>query len=115
VDNRRPPARDVSEDHTTGGRTLLDVLSGMEERGYHAQFRSRPGGRVACDACGEEMDAADLTVDHIDRLEGVSDPADMMLVAAVACANCGVKGTLVLTYGPMASIVDSDVEARLPT
>lgn len=105
--------RNPSPDATTGGRTLIDVLGELEERGYGAQVRSRPDGRVKCDECDEEVDAATLTVEHVERLEGASDPADMMLVAGVCCPNCEQRGTLVLTYGPMASQTDSDVERRL--
>ncbi len=97
----------------TDGRTLTDVLRLLEERGFQGQFMSRPGGRVECAHCGESSDASELEVDCHERLEGASDPADMMLVAGVACPHCGTKGALVLTYGPMASDDDAAVEGRL--
>ena len=96
-----------------GPRTLLDVLNEFEERGYRAQLRARPGGVVECDACSSEGDAAGLDVAAYERLEGASDPADMMLVVAARCPSCEEAGTLVLTYGPMAPAEDSEVEARL--
>jgi hypothetical protein len=43
------------------------------------------------------------------RMEGASDPADMMAVVALECGVCGASGTMVLGYGPTASDVDSDV------
>lgn len=94
-------------------RSLVDVLTAYEERGFRGQFRARAGGVVECDACASECDAGDLEVDDYTRLEGASDPADMMLVAAARCPTCGDEGTLVLTYGPMAPPEDSEVEALL--
>lgn len=94
-------------------RSLIDVLTEYENRGFRCQFRARPGGVVECDACNTECDAADLKVAAYARLEGASDPADMMLVVAASCPGCGEQGTLVLVYGPMAPEEDSEVEARL--
>jgi hypothetical protein len=43
------------------------------------------------------------------RLEGASDPDDMLAVVALECGVCGVSGTMVLGYGPAASDIDGDV------
>ena len=43
------------------------------------------------------------------RLEGASDPDDMMAVVALECGVCGAAGTMVLGYGPSATAADSDV------
>lgn len=43
------------------------------------------------------------------RLEGASDPDDMMAVAAVTCPVCRIDGVLVLSYGPAASAEHADV------
>lgn len=94
-------------------RTLVDVLSEYEAKGFTGQLRAREGGVVECGACGGECDAGDLKVHSYQRLEGASDPADMMLVVAATCPACGEQGTLVLTYGPMAPPEDTEVEARL--
>lgn len=96
-----------------GPRSLVDVLTDYEARGFRGQFRARVGGVVECDACNTECDAAELEVRFYERLEGVSDPADMMLVVAASCPKCGEDGTLVLTYGPMAPQEDTEVEALL--
>ena len=46
-------------------------------------------------------------------MEGASDPADMLAVAAVICPVCNTSGTLVLGYGPEADADDADVLASL--
>lgn len=94
-------------------RTLADVLADFEARGFRSQFRARPGGVVECNVCGTQIDAGTLKVDAFERLEGASDPADMLLVVAATCPPCGEQGTLVLTYGPMAPPEDVEVETRL--
>jgi hypothetical protein len=43
------------------------------------------------------------------RLEGESDPADMVAVVALTCPACGAQGTVVLGYGPMADGHEADV------
>lgn len=98
-----------------GARTLVDVLRGLEERGFAGQLRALAGGRVECESCHESFDAGELEVAAIERLEGASDPADMILVAGATCPRCGSQGTLVLTYGPMAPPEDASVEERLRT
>jgi hypothetical protein len=43
------------------------------------------------------------------RLEGASDPADMVAIVALTCPNCGARGTVVLGFGPAGSPDDADV------
>ena len=50
-----------------------------------------------------------LTLHHLERLEGDSDPSEMLAVCAVACPTCGIRGTLVLTFGPESTREDDEV------
>jgi len=45
---------------------------------------------------------------RLERLEGDSDPSEMLAVCAVECPKCGSKGTLVLTFGPESTREDDD-------
>jgi hypothetical protein len=45
----------------------------------------------------------------IRRLEGASDPADMLAVVALRCPACGAQGVLTLGYGPDTSPEEADV------
>ena len=74
---------------------------------------SRPAGRVLCVSCHMESDAEEMEVDALQRAEGVSDPADMLAVAALVCPVCNSRGTLVVGYGPEADPDDAEVLARL--
>ncbi len=95
-------------------RTLDRVLGSLAERGFEGQLASVEGGLVRCLTCRKVSPAADIEVDTIERLEGASDPDDMLAVVAVHCPQCHTGGTLVLGYGPDSSSDDSDVLAALP-
>ena len=55
------------------------------------------------------MAAAEIPVLDLRRLEGASDPDDMLAVLALECPNCGLRGSLVLNYGPTATEEDAAV------
>ncbi len=94
--------------------TLTDVLRELEGQGFTSQFAAQPGGRLRCIECGHEFVPEHATVDTVRRLEGASDPDDMLAVLPVTCPKCGARGTLVLAYGPEAPLEDSEVLVALP-
>jgi hypothetical protein len=100
----------VPSDNTT----LSSVLEGLEREGYDAQFVALTEGNLRCGACGVASAAGEFAVDSIRRLEGASEPDEMMSVVAAICPRCGVRGTAVLGYGPAASPEDSAVSVALP-
>jgi hypothetical protein len=93
--------------------TLGEVMEAFELEGYRGQMAARPAGLVLCLSCHRESDASEMEVNRLRRVEGVSDPAEMLAIAALVCPVCGTPGTLVLGYGPEATRDDSDVLARL--
>ena len=88
---------------------MLEVLSRFTALGWSSQFAARSGGIVECESCRHSMPASDLPVLELRRLEGASDPDDMLAVVAVECPNCGLRGSLVLNYGPTATEEDAAV------
>jgi hypothetical protein len=97
-----------------GASTLTEILQAAADNGYDADFVAAGGGRVRCGHCNTEMPVSTVHVEHIDRLEGASDPADMMLVASLRCPACGHGGTLTLGYGPNADRRRRRGAARTP-
>ena len=89
--------------------TLTEVLAGYAEAGFTSSFAAQDDGVVRCDSCGSGLDPSRIHMRSLRRLEGASDPADMMAVVALECDVCGASGTMVLGYGPAASDVDGDV------
>jgi hypothetical protein len=63
--------------------------------------------------CDSESPAGRFEVVAERRLEGASDPDDMVMVVGLRCPVCHIAGTVVLGYGPDASESDADVVAAL--
>ena len=92
--------------------TLLDVLRRFSGEGFTGSFTAvDPGGaesgRLRCATCHEEFAADAPEVTELRRLEGASDPDDMLAVAALRCPHCPTRGPLVLNYGPTAAPADA--------
>ena len=94
-------------------RTLAELLAAFEVEGYKGHMAAAPAGYVVCLTCHVESPATDMRVDALDRMEGASDPSEMLAVAALVCPLCSAHGTLVMSYGPEASEDDADVLAAL--
>lgn len=105
-DSTTPAADEFAPSDNT---SLVDVLAGYAEAGFGASFGAQEGGIVRCDTCGAELDPSRLVMRSLRRLEGASDPDDMLAVVALECGVCAAAGTMVLGFGPMASAADSDV------
>lgn len=108
-----PDAATGPTESPSDNTTLSSVVDSFAKEGFDGDFWTEPEGRVRCDACDAVHPAGALYVYAQRRLEGASDPADMAVVVAAACPACSAKATLVLTYGPMADAVDTDVLAAL--
>ncbi len=102
------------EEAATGATTVTAVLERLAAEGFGAPLApADEPGRLHCAACGTTSDAAAFEVVHERRLEGASDPDDMVLVVAARCPACGRGGTVVLGYGATASEADADVVVAL--
>jgi hypothetical protein len=113
---RERRVRSVRMDHVPGegeDETILDVLGELESLGFTGQFMPREGGQVECLTC-HQLSPADKTVfRQLRRLEGASDPDDMLAVVGLSCPHCSAQGTAVLGYGPEGAAVDAEVLERL--
>jgi hypothetical protein len=89
-------------------RTILEVIRELEDRGFTGQFVPRDGARVECVACHRLSPADETILRHLERLEGASDPDDMVAVVGLACPHCGALGTAVLSYGPESPPLDTE-------
>lgn len=100
-------------DQPSDNTTLLEVLDGYRRSGARGDLFPEEGGRVRCGTCQSVVAATALRMDSMRRLEGASDPADMLAVVATACPVCGTPGTMVLGFGAAASAEDSEVFSAL--
>ena len=103
-----------------GSETLLDVLRHFSAEGFPGSFstvdanRATQSGRLRCETCHEEFTADVPEVTELRRLEGASDPDDMLAVAALQCPRCSTRGSLILNYGPTATPADAAALLALP-
>ncbi len=100
-------------DQPSDNTTLTEVLAGYEASGFDAPLTVVEGGSIECNSCGFTVAAKEYTMHSVRRLEGASDPDDMVAAVAVTCPSCDAQGVLVLGFGPMASAEDSDVLVAL--
>ncbi len=103
------PVAGAPSDNTT----LVGVLTAWEERGFGAQLIATDGARIQCVECGTVSPASEFRVVETRRLEGASDPDDMVHGIAANCPVCGAGGSLVIGYGASASDADVDVAHAL--
>ena len=102
---------------TTGaphdGTTLTEVLAGYAEAGFNGSFTVAERASIECNSCGATSPAAAFQMSSLQRLEGASDPDDMISVVAITCPNCQRDGVIILGFGPNASAEDSDIAKAL--
>lgn len=120
-DGPRDAREDQANEHAqvagapSDNTTLVSVLHTLRQDGFTADLQSvGDQGDVRCGSCGTASPADTFTDLTERRLEGASDPDDLMLVVAGRCPACSVGGVLTLTYGPAAGEADTAVIARLP-
>lgn len=96
-------------DQARDASTLLSVLGEAAEAGFSDQIMVTDGGGLRCTTCGTTVPAAEFDVQGFRRLEGASDPADMLIVVWGTCAACGRGGVAIIGYGPNAGPADDKV------
>ena len=64
------------------GTTLSEVLEEYRRAGFASDFSVESDTRVRCNHCATVFDSGRLPMFSLRRLEGASDPADMMAVVA---------------------------------
>jgi len=89
--------------------TLTEVLAAYAGSGFDNSFTVVEGAKLECHTCAQVFAAAEAPMASRRRLEGASDPDDMLAVVALTCPHCGAQGTVVLGFGPSATSEDADV------
>jgi hypothetical protein len=95
------------------GTTLTEVLAGYAEGGFASGFTVTDDARLECLHCDAVSAPGEVRMSSLRRLEGESDPDDMVAVVALTCPVCAERGTVVLGFGPMATVQDSTVLREL--
>jgi hypothetical protein len=93
--------------------TIVEAIASLRAAGFTGDFSVAAGGRVRCGGCGQVHDAADLVVEAVIRVEGISDPADEAAAFGLSCDHCEMRGVLIVAYGPTASADEAAVLTAL--
>ena len=99
----------MSNDPAGDESTITDVLEGYAQGGFTSSFDVTDSSTLECHECGAESPPSEVSMSSLRRLEGASDPSDMVAVVAITCPACGARGTAILGFGAMATQEDSDV------
>lgn len=112
-DQRTGPAAGIAADTTDSEATITEVLEGYAQGGFDSSFVVTDDARLECVECATVSAGASVAMSSLRRLEGASDPADMVAIVAVTCPACAAKGTVILGFGPTATVQDADVLKEL--
>jgi hypothetical protein len=117
VTDQLPESTTISVDNAAGvpsdNTTLVDVLAKYQAAGFTTQFGVTADARVRCFHCGHVSEPSAVELVSLRRLEGASDPADMLAVVALRCPSCHSAGVLALGYGPDSAPEDGEVLLHL--
>jgi hypothetical protein len=89
--------------------TITDLLQAYAEGGFASSFIVTDDCRLECLECSSINPPQRFSMSSLRRLEGASDPADMVAVVALTCPVCAARGTTILGFGPNATEQDSEV------
>lgn len=103
---------ETSGDHRQEG-SIDEMVERLRRRGYIGDFGVLGIERMRCGACQEELDAHDVILRELARIDVTTDPDDQSVVAGLECPSCGARATRVFSYGPSASAEDSSSFAAL--
>lgn len=95
-----------------GSARIVDELARL---GYATSLRPRgDDASLFCPNCGNASQMNRFDDVWATRLEGESDPDDMVLVVAARCPVCHDGGSIVLGFGPAGSAEDAAIVAQVP-
>jgi hypothetical protein len=96
-----------------GESTITEVLESYAQGGFTSSFVVTEESELECLECENVTSANRFSMSSLRRLEGASDPADMIAVVAITCPICRSRGTTILGFGPNATVQDAEVLTEL--
>lgn len=100
----RPVPSQRAEGAPSDNTTLVAVLHHFMTEGWNQNMTVTDDGDVRCPSCRTESAPGDVSMGEIRRMEGASDPADMLAVVGLMCPRCDAKGAAVVHYGPQSTV-----------
>lgn len=79
-------------------QTLSEAMNALRKDGYTEDFNLQATCLV-CKGGALQVSPEDFAIDSFYRFEGMSDPADSMILYAISSEKHGLKGLLVNGFG----------------
>lgn len=80
--------------------TVSEATNDLYRRGYTSSFSVvHERERLVCENTSKELAPEEFEIDEIYRFEGMTDPADEMIVFAISSEKHHIKGVLVNAFG----------------
>lgn len=84
----------------TNYETVSEAVSDLLKRGYTENFIREEGTDcLICNSSSICLPAEYYTIDEVFRFDGMTDPADEMIVYAISSERLSIKGIVVNAYG----------------
>lgn len=77
--------------------TLSEAVTTLREMGFTHDLAAR-NGLLHCELCDTDYAPSAVTVEHVARFEGTSDPGDESIVFGISMP-CGHRGIYTVAYG----------------
>src|SRR5437867_3179525 len=88
--------------------TMIEAIERLRGCGYRTHLFAIGGAQLRCSGCGELFGAEVATVDEVVRFEGISNPDDQAILAAIV-TPCRHYGLFIAAYGVYTTANDADV------
>ncbi len=94
--------------------TVSEALNDLAKRGFTHDFNiHEEADCLICTNTMTQLSPKDFEIIETYRFEGDTDPADEMIVFAIASIKHGLKGTLINAYGIYADSSNSKIVEKL--
>lgn len=94
-------------------RTLVAVVEQLGKAGYTETFLGERDG-VRAVGIGILFKPEELRIERLERLEGVTDPDEEVIILALRAHGQECRGTYVLPFGKDMPSIDAELIARIP-
>ena len=96
--------------------TVTEAIADLVARGYTRDFNILPDNEcLVCNKTGSTLSPDDFVIDEVFRFEGMTDPADEMILYAISSDRLHTKGLLLNGYGMYAEPAIGSIIKKLST
>lgn len=106
------PAKPIRK--KTGYETLSEAIKDLSSQGYTIDFNILASEDcLQCSKTDLKLSPDEFQIDATYRFEGLSDPADKMILFAISSSSLNIKGIVVNSFGMYANTDGSQIVERL--